>query len=73
MCLHAFQLGPATYLPHNYIFTHTHTYICIWSKRPSSSAERIRPCWMKSDLQSLLHREKKASTILLLNELNPSL
>jgi hypothetical protein len=32
---------------------------CIWSKRASTGADRTHS-WMKNDLQSLLHRERKS-------------
>ena len=42
-----------------YTDTHIHIDICIWSKRPSTGAERTHTFWMKNALQSLLHRERK--------------
>ena len=41
-------------------YLHIYTYICIWIKRPSTSAERTHSFWMKNELQSLLHKERKS-------------
>ena len=40
-------------------YLHIHTHICIWSKTPSTGAEKNHSFWMKNVLQSLLHRERK--------------
>ena len=40
-------------------YTHIHTHICIWCKRPSTRAERTHSFWVKNELQSLLCRERK--------------
>jgi hypothetical protein len=59
-----------------YTYTHIHTYICIWSKRPSMGAARIHSIWMKKKkmCSNLYYIEKeKASTFLMLNKLNPCL
>jgi hypothetical protein len=41
-------------------YTHIHTYICMWSKRPSTGAEITHSFWVKNELQSLLHGERKS-------------
>ena len=41
------------------LHTHMHTYICIWSKSPRPSSETTHSFWVKNELQSLLHRERK--------------
>ena len=43
-----------------YLYTHIHTCICIGRKRASTSAGRTHSFWMKNELQSLLHRERKS-------------